>query len=74
MATRLSLAEIRQQLNKAIAKCDRTIEACTGSDHPQIIALLNKTKGERNAFDAVLRALEGDRITLKLFTQEIAHE
>jgi hypothetical protein len=56
-------------LKRAIAKEQRFIEGATGDSNPQVIAMLNRSMGRLEAFEAVLDSLRGTHCFLNIYAK-----
>ena len=54
-------AELKTLLAQAIARQQSRIIGLTGDDNPQVIAVLNETKGKYAALCAVIEAMDAPR-------------
>lgn len=53
-------------LKQAITQCDKSIEATTGQQNPQLKEMLIEAKAKREAYQDVLEALRGDTLFLRI--------
>ena len=58
MAT-ISKKRLRELVLDAMTKADNTILTLSGNDNPQVVELVNKAKGKRDAYSNVFDALVG---------------
>jgi hypothetical protein len=57
--TKLSKTELRNLVLKAFTASDNTVKVLSGDDNPQVVEMVNKAKGKRDAYSAVFDALVG---------------
>lgn len=58
---------IRTLLQKAIERETISIEASEGDNNPQVKEMHIEAKARKQAFEATLQALRGDRVGLRLY-------
>lgn len=63
---RTNPAEIRALVEVALTNKRATIRRYANTGHPQEIRILEQAKGAEEAYHAVLEALQGNRVYLKL--------
>jgi len=61
-------AEVKRILRAAIAKQERYVDAFQGNRNPQVMELRKQAEAEVRAFTACLRALEGNTLDLRLYS------
>lgn len=73
MSKPLPVAQLRDLLTKAIARCDAFIAGAEKDSNPQVVAMVANNKGRRDAYDSVLRATRGDGVCLRIDANGISH-
>jgi len=68
MSKRISIIELRSTLERIIEHKNMRIEEMAGETNPQIVEIRNWNIGERNAFEAVLDALNGIHAPLRIYS------
>ena len=69
MGKRVSIVEIRAEVEKALVKSKNFIENCKNLENPQIKEMVITARSEVEVFEAVQRALNGDMVLLKIFSK-----
>jgi hypothetical protein len=64
----MRLHELKAEIQAAIKCQEKTIAELSGADNPQVLRLLIGAEERKEAFEAVLRRLEGNRIAIRLFS------
>ena len=58
--------ELKTLIENALNNSRHGVKVLSGNDNPQIIELRKKCEGEVSAFEAVLDALNNNRVSLKI--------
>lgn len=59
--------ETMELLEVSLARIDGMIDAFAGKTNPQIVETKTCLKGQRDAFEAALLALRGDKVDLRIY-------
>ena len=62
------ITEVKAELQAAIAKQEQTITALQDTQNPQAKTLLQVAVSQQEAFQSVLDRLNGNRISIKMYT------
>jgi len=65
---RVRINELKKLVEDANVKCYKKDHAFHGSDNPQVIEMRQQNQGRLEAYKAVLNALEGDFVFLRIDT------
>ena len=71
MSKRVSIVELRELVGKALANNGNFISQMANNENPQVIDMVTEARGEAEAFSAVLSAMNGDSIFLKIHCGEV---
>ena len=67
----MNQTELKRLLQQSIERKQKAIESLTsGTSNPQVIELRKRAQWEKEAFQSVLSALNGDSVLLKIHATE----
>ena len=66
----MTIRELRVMMELVKAGAERSVGELGGDPNPQVVKMRDKAQAELDLADAVLRAMGGDRVALRIFARD----